>query len=164
MKTLGYYDYNEETGDISFNSDRYARKVKGKIAGWVKTDEKRQTSYRELRFNGRTVKAHRLAWRIFYNEWPSGIIDHINGNGLDNRICNLRVVSSVDSARNKPRQRNNTSGVNGVNFYKPTGKWVAKISLNGFRKTIGYYSTLEEAAKAREKYEAKEGYDKNHGR
>lgn len=164
MKIEDIYSYDPENGEIRFKIDRHARKVRGQLAGWVKTDDSRLTSYRELRANGKTVKAHRLAWRLFYGDWPVGIIDHINGDGLDNRIKNLREVDKFDSAKNKPIQRNNTSGVVGVNFYKPTGKWVAKISNEGKRITIGYFETIEEAAKARRDKEVELSYHKNHGR
>lgn len=158
------YEYDYETGDLKFKCDRHTAKLKGVVAGWVKTDSKRLTSYREVKFNGKTLKSHRVAWRLFYGEWPAGIIDHINGNGLDNRILNLRQVDAIDSARNKPMQRNNTSGVVGVNFYKKTGKWVAKISNKGRRITIGYYDDIESAAKARRCAEIELGYHANHGR
>lgn len=164
MKLEDIYSYNPENGEIRFKIDRHARKVKGMIAGWVKTDNKRQTSYREMRVDGKTVKAHRLAWRLFYGFWPVGIIDHINGDGLDNRIENLRDVDKFDSAKNKPIQRNNTSGVVGVNFHKPSGKWVAKISSMGKRITIGYFETIDEAAKARRDKEIELSYHSNHGR
>lgn len=164
MNIEDIYHYNPENGDITFKCDRHARKVKGELAGWIKTDENRRTSYRELRADGRTVKAHRLAWRLYYGEWPTEIIDHINGDGLDNRIDNLRQVDKFDSAKNKPMQKNNTSGVVGVNFYKPTGKWVAKISVNGKRITIGYFDSIDEAASARRNAEIEFSYHKNHGR
>lgn len=164
MKVEEVYSYDHISGVISFKCDRYARKVKGMEAGWVKTSSKRLTSYRELRADGKTVKAHRLAWRLYYGKWPTEIIDHINGNGLDNSIKNLRQVDKFDSAKNKPIQRNNSSGFVGVNFHKKSGKWVAKISDMGKRVHIGYFNCVHEADKARKEKEIELSYHKNHGR
>ena len=164
MKIDDVYSYNSETGDITFKCDRYARKVFGKVAGWIRTDSSRRTSYREMRADGRMVKAHRLAWRLHYGIWPDKIIDHINGDGLDNRIENLREVDSFDSAKNKPLQRNNTSGVVGVRLYKPNGKWVATISNKGKKITIGYFDKKDDAIKARRDKEIEFSYHSNHGR
>ena len=51
---------------------------------------------------------------------PKGIdVDHINGNGLDNRKKNLRLVNKFQQNQNSIKRRDNTSGYRGVNFFKP---------------------------------------------
>jgi hypothetical protein len=75
-------------------------------------------------------------------------VDHINRNSLDNRRCNLRICTRKQNTQNVKLNRTNTSGYRGVNFYKQNRKWVAKISIDGRRKSIGYYSTPEDAARA----------------
>lgn len=164
MEIDDVYSYDAKTGYITFKCNRHARKVLGNVAGWIRTDPSRRTSYIELRADGKTVKAHRLAWRLHYGAWPEGMIDHINGNGLDNRIENLREVDSFDSAKNKPLQKNNTSGVVGVRLYKPNGKWVATISNKGKKITIGYFDKKDDAIKARRDKEIEFSYHSNHGR
>ena len=116
-----------------------------------------------MRVNGVVHKAHRLAWMYVYGEWPE-YIDHIDGNGLNNRISNLRSVSKEESAKNKPLQLNNNSGCSGVRFYKPLGRWLARINVNGKRVHLGYFDLIEDAVKVRKEAEKKHGYHPNHGR
>lgn len=73
-------------------------------------------------------------------------IDHINGDKLDNRKENLRVCSASDNAKNRGKQRNNSSGYKGVIFDKARSKWRAEICFNGNRKYLGRFDSVEEAA------------------
>lgn len=59
---------------------------------------------------------------------------------------NCRWVTMSYQALNRRQKSTNTSGYTGVSFYKPTGRWLARISLNGNRKSLGYFATKEEAA------------------
>lgn len=79
--------------------------------------------------------------------WP--YIDHRNGDGLDNRRCNLREATHALNMRNKRMYRNNTSGFKGV--MRNSGKglpWAARIRLDNRRRRLGNYDTPEEAARA----------------
>jgi hypothetical protein len=75
-------------------------------------------------------------------------VDHINGDKLDNRRCNLRIVTSSQNKCNCGVQANNTSGFKGVSLSKPTGKWVANIKKHGKLHFLGYFPTAIEAARA----------------
>ena len=79
------------------------------------------------------------------------IVDHINGNGLDNRRCNLRISSPVLNQYNSRIRIDNTSKCKGVTFHKYTRKWVARIKINGQRKGLGYFDDPIDAAKAYDK-------------
>ena len=111
-----------------------------------------------------TLAAHRVAWALHHGNWPSGQIDHINGDKTDNRICNLRDVVNAENARNSAMKSNNTSGVSGVYLHKQTGKWCAQI--NAFGKTVGLGLFVEkrDAVIARKAAERVLGYHQNHGR
>lgn len=75
-------------------------------------------------------------------------IDHINGNKLDNRKSNLRICTASENARNRGKQRNNTSGYKGVCYDKVRRKWKAEIKANGVRHYLGRFDTVEDAHQA----------------
>ena len=75
-------------------------------------------------------------------------IDHINGNKLDNRKSNLRICTASENARNRGKQRNNTSGYKGVCYDKARQKWKAEIKANGVRRMLGRFNTAEDAHQA----------------
>lgn len=106
------------------------------------------------------MQAHVVAWAIYYGEWPEGEIDHINGIRTDNRICNLRVVSSGENQKNKKIPRNNTSGVIGVSYCKRDKVWIAHI----MSKRISSHKEISEAISARKNAEINMGFHENHGR
>lgn len=77
------------------------------------------------------------------------LVDHINGNGLDNRRANLRQATYTQNAANKQRYRNNTSGFKGVMRNSGRGKpWSAAIKVDGRKHRLGNHGTREEAARA----------------
>ena len=157
------FHYSEETGIFTWREDRHARKVKGLPAGWSTNSKGRKTKYVNIRVLGVVHKAHRLAWLYVHGEWPN-YIDHIDGDGTNNRISNLRSVDKYQSAKNKPMQSNNSSGHIGVRFYNPLGKWLAKIGVNGRSVHLGYFDDLHDAVNSRLEAEKKYGFHKNHGR
>lgn len=75
-----------------------------------------------------------------------GLVDHINGNGLDNRRCNLRLVTNQENQR-AHRKLNAASGFRGV-FQGARGRPFAAITVDGRMRRIGSFDTLEEAARA----------------
>ncbi len=101
-------------------------------------------------------RSHLSMHRLIMNAPPAMQVDHINGNGLDNRRCNLRLATVGQNDCNRPRTKRNTSGYKGVSLKKPflTGRlrWFARISHNGKDIGLGYHDTAEEAARV---YDAK---------
>jgi hypothetical protein len=77
-------------------------------------------------------------------------IDHVNGDGLDNRRENLRVATHAQNASNRGVRVNNTSGFKGVHAnHSGRGKqWFAYITTNYKRQHLGMFGTAEEAARA----------------
>lgn len=74
-------------------------------------------------------------------------VDHVNHNGLDNRLDNLRVVTNQQNSFNTTKTlAKKTSIYKGVSFFKPKGKFRARIVLNGKEKHLGYFDSEEKAA------------------
>ena len=95
---------------------------------------------------------------MFHNIDPDELqIDHINGDGTDNRIENLRLATNKQNTRHQIKMNSrNTSGFRGVVWHKQRNKWIAQIMLNG-RNTHGGLFTdksdaINKANKMREDY------------
>ncbi len=101
--------------------------------------------YTLIGINHRNYRAHRLAWAYVYGEWPDQEIDHINGNGCDNRIANLRLATHAQNCQNQRKPKHNTSGLKGAYFDRRLGKWLAQIRCNGTQHYLGYFDTAKEA-------------------
>lgn len=98
---------------------------------------------------GRNVFMHRF---ILQPSDPSIIVDHINGNGLDNRRSNLRLATHSQNHANCGRRRHNTSGFKGVHFTKRRSHlecpWAAYLGALKKSRFLGYFTTAEDAARA----------------
>ena len=82
---------------------------------------------------------------------PAGyVVDHINGNRLDNRKCNLRMVTIQQNAFNSKKKEvpHKTSVYKGVWWRKERNKWVAYITCNGKRTYLGLFVDEKDAARA----------------
>lgn len=98
-----------------------------------------------MKSNGTSYSLH----RVVMNYDGELFIDHINGNPLDNRRANLRLVSNQQNIMNCGLSKNNSSGATGVSFRKDRNKWRAYIMLNRKQISLGMYDTFEEAYQAR---------------
>lgn len=80
---------------------------------------------------------------------PEGfVVDHINGDPLDNRKSNLRICRQADNAKNQTKTRSdNSSGYKGVTFWKRDGNWKAQLYTNGKNINLGYFDNKHDAAR-----------------
>lgn len=100
------------------------------------------------RLNGKKCKSvliHRviLSRMLERQLLPTEYVDHIDGNGLNNRRENLRLVTHSQNMQNQRMQVNNTSGYKGVSWHKVRGMWRATIRVNNKNKHLGYFKTRE---------------------
>jgi len=137
----------------------------GKLAGSIVSSKHSVTKYRQVVVKGCTEKCHRIIWEMHHGKIAKGmIIDHVDGNGLNNKIENLRLVNASDSARNSPLPKHSSTGVIGVGWHGAAKKWQARIYENGKRIDLGRFENINDAIKARKQAEIEIGYHPNHGR
>lgn len=113
----------------------------------------RYYAIRGIYLNGRqsTITLHRVIVEIKLGRplLRSEQIDHIDHNCLNNTLDNLRIASPSQNQMNRKKQARYTSSqYKGVNWHKPTSKWMAQIKLNGKTHYLGYFSYEEDAARA----------------
>lgn len=101
--------------------------------------------YVVIRIAGVLHGAHRLAWLYVHGEWPL-VIDHINGDRADNRLCNLRNVSQKENTQNLQRAPvTSKSGLLGAHRFGRQKRWSARIRIDGVSVRLGLFDTPEEA-------------------
>ena len=125
---------------------RYAERDAGTISGHKSG---KYTEYRKVVVRPKRYKAHRIIWLMQTGKWPSGHIDHIDGNGLNNKWSNLREATSSQNSMNQKVRSDSTSGIKGVSYDKKRNMWYVYIDINKKRKHLGRFETREEAAAAR---------------
>lgn len=77
--------------------------------------------------------------------------DHVNGNGLDNRIANLRVCNQTENLQNRSGSEKSTSVFKGVHWDSRDKRWIAKIKKDGFHIVVGRFKSEIEAAREYDK-------------
>ena len=157
-------EYDSETGLLTWKyrdglQNRWNTRFAGKHA--FTADDMR--GYKRGTFNGKTLRAHRVAFAMVEGRWPNSV-DHINGVKSDNRWINLREVTHQENHRNQPIRSDNTSGRTGVYWHKTTMKWHAAIGVDGKLKHLGIFTKQADAISAREAAEIEHDFDPFHGR
>lgn len=108
-----------------------------------------KTGYLVANVGGKVVKLHRYLLHPEIGE----VVDHINGDPLDNRRCNLRICTQAENAKNVRASRNCKSGVLGVRATKH-GTFQARIEVNGIGIHLGNFKTMDEAIQSRREAES----------
>lgn len=138
------------------------RRMAGAVAGTRRNGAGKV--YIQIGISGRFFPAHRLIWLIQYGSFDEALeIDHINGDGTDNRLNNLRLVSHQENQKNLTRRDNSLSGVSGVTWDKSKGKWLVRGHVSGRQRNLGRFSHLEDAVAERRRHEKDNGYHELHG-
>jgi hypothetical protein len=139
--------YTPETGVFTWKVSAGKGAV-GKIAGHARGSA-HAPHYKtiEIGINGRNYRAHRLAWLWIHGVLPESEIDHIDGDGTNNRIDNLRLATHKQNSENIKLRADNRSGRRGVSFHPASGMWRARVSHHG-RELCSYHKSPEDAAMA----------------
>jgi hypothetical protein len=157
-----WFLYNPSTGLLHWRKSTFRKGKPGKVAGTIKGDPNAPRYY-IVGLMKRYIRAHRAIWIMHHGPIPSGMnIDHIDGNGLNNRLDNLRLCTQADNLKNLAKRRGSKlDHVTGVYPHSQNkGRWRAIIGT----RHIGSYSTQEEAIVARRAAEIEYGYSPTHGR
>jgi len=154
-----------------FKSDHARKAWNGRYAGTVAGTVRKQMHrhnyrYLHVKVDGKMRMAHRVAWAIYHGVWPRDDqqVDHIDGNPMNNKIANLRLVSQAENGKNQKLHSNNSTGVSGVTWHSRDSRFQACISDSGRRVHLGMFDTLLDAVAARKSAESSMGYHENHGK
>jgi len=170
-----YYDETSPSC-LRWKIDRYGGrdyKIKKVSAGDIAGSVCEGNEYYRLTYQCKQLKVHKIIVSLFNMEVPEDCdIDHVDGNPLNNKIGNLRVVSHRKNMRNQGMRTTNTSGVTGVHPRFKDGyqvAWVADIRTDNGRKTRNfstnkYSNAFELACECRDKFlESIPEYSDRHG-
>jgi hypothetical protein len=140
---LELFDYDPLTGVLCWRHHFRNPSRNGQVAGGRSSH-----GYMKVQVEGRQVYVHRVIWKLVYGVEPPEI-DHVNRDGTDNRLANLRAASRSENERNIPGR--SSTGAKGVTWSRRAAKpYKVQVMLNykGFHG--GRFATLEEAAAAAE--------------
>ena len=148
-KIDGYIKINEkiliDESDLSF-IDSFER--------YISVDSR---GYAYFSYQNRDIYIHRLLTNVplFYEKDNTYVCDHINGNRLDNRRSNLRIIQKKDNAVNCGKRKDNKSGYKGISWLARLNKWQVNIQFQKQNHYIGVFENFEDAVKARKEAEIK---------
>jgi hypothetical protein len=115
------------------------------------TPQHRPDGYIDVVIDATRKRQHRIVWECFHGVLTKStniMIDHINGDKSDNRLCNLRVASRSQNNANSKLSKRNKSGYKGVLWSKEKKKWRAEIRKDKKSKHLGYFDNILDAVKA----------------
>jgi ATP-dependent RNA circularization protein (DNA/RNA ligase family) len=143
--TVIYIERKNEIFNVLFDTEDL-EKVKSLNTSWnLSIDKYGYKSVRTLKYIDGKRKSIPIA-NVIMNPKEGTIVDHINGNTLDNRKCNLRIVPRWCNTQNITKaHRNNISGVRGVVWSKHAKKWCARAKINKKDYNLGYFDSIDDA-------------------
>ena len=102
--------------------------------------------YLESKVGKRPFKIHRMIF-LMHHGWLPEVVDHIDGNPLNNNIDNLRAATFAQNSYNQKIYKSNLSGIKGVFWCNALKKWQGQISYDKKKYFLGYFENINEAAK-----------------
>jgi hypothetical protein len=162
--------YDPETGLAYWKfrpsaSLRFNNKHAGKLVSGKPQPNGNGNTYLRIGINNKHTFLHRVVWVLCNGSIPDGMcIDHIDGDGTNNRLNNLRLVSYRQNSRNQKLRVDSQSGVPGVTWDLARQTWRVSIRENGRAITLGRFANQADAIQCRIAYNQANGYHRNHGR
>lgn len=101
--------------------------------------------------NSKTIFLH----RFILNNPDNTMVDHINGDTLDNRKCNLRICTKSQNMMNRKKHKKCSSIFKGVCWNKQNKKFKAQIQIDNKKIYLGLYNSEYEAAEVYNRYARK---------
>ena len=134
--------YNPENGLVTWKIKVSNNTNIGDIAGFKNVSNRYYITLKNKKY-----LAHRIIWFLVYGELPKGVIDHIDGNSLNNRLDNLRVVNQRINLENQRKAKSsNKVGYLGVSLVPNSKtKFYARIKVMGVTHFLGCFNSPEEA-------------------
>ena len=142
--------YDAETGHLYWVAPKSNRLRPGQRAGC-----KMVNGYQKIALYQEQMYIHHIVWYLTHGEWPTEMIDHINGDRSDNRVENLRLANQSQQNFNMGLRESNKTGVTGVAICSKTGRFRAYLTLGRKQIYLGNHVTLDAAVAARKEAEAK---------
>lgn len=142
---LDVFHYDKETGILFWKNHWHKNKryLSGREAGCVYKDN--NNYYKKITLGNKNQTVHQLIWFLETGKIPK-MIDHIDGNGLNNRMSNLREVTNRENLQNRNCHR--SGKLVGAHFHKKENCWMSKINIGYTQIFIGRFDTQEEAHQA----------------
>lgn len=167
------FEYDEFTGSLKWKSRpephfkrkqdwvTWNAKYPGTLTKGIWTDA-RGKQYGRVGISGTNYLVHRVIYKLMTGVDPD-FIDHIDGDGLNNKWVNLREVNQAENMKNITMSSTNKSGCPGVHWNKEGKHWRACISIRGKSKHLGSFSSLTAAEEAYLIAKSKYGFHPLHG-
>lgn len=146
--TTGILTWLQRPEDLC-KSPRECRRWNSRFSGKPALTATDTKGYMRGTIMGRGYPAHHVAWALTYGEWPAHQVDHIDRDKTNNRLRNFRSATNAQNCRNRGARKDSKTGVAGVSFHKGTQKWCARIMVDGKRKHIGVFASIDDAIAAR---------------
>jgi len=167
LRLLDYYVvFDSAQGEFLYKRiPAYSKCKLGASAGYIHYSQDTCVC-KQWRLNHKAYRLSHLVWLWYEGEFPTYQIDHINGNPLDNRRGNLRDVPQKVNNRNLARKCNNTTGETNINWDASRNKYAVRVRVDGYRKALGRFPTIQQAIEVRDKFYAENpqlGYTARHG-
>ena len=122
----------------------------GREAGYINIGKGRNKSYWYVRAFGRTFKRSRVIFHMVHGRWPEPIVDHINGDSLDDRPANLRECSPSQNTANSRAKSRTVVLPRGV-YRTRQGRFMARLTKDGATVSLGTFDTPAIAQSAYER-------------